>query len=307
MKFFLRLSQVLKERNIHLLHINGGQVRSLLAAARQRVPIVVVHRHGSYGLEKWKTRMKGRLMGRFIDLNIAVSQSTKDYVTARLGYHPDRIKVIHNGVDAAAFQSSKSKETVRQNLGVPLKVPVVGIVARLAHWGKGHRELFAALAALKPRHLPHALVVGDGGRRPAMEKLVKESGLAQQVHFLGTRFDIPDLLAAMDIFVLPGSHGEGISLSLLEAMAAGLPLIASRVGGTPEMIRHGENGLLVPVGDSQALADSLARLLEAPAWARQLGDAARKDACGHFSLDRMGREIEETYEALIREKLPQNG
>jgi glycosyltransferase involved in cell wall biosynthesis len=306
-KFFLRLSQALKEYRIHLLHINGGPVRSLLAAAWQCVPIVIAHRHGSYGLEKWKTRMKGRLLGRFIDLNIAVSHTTKDYVIEKLGYPPDCIKVIHNGIGAAAFQSGKSKEAMRRELGVPLEVPVMGIVARLAHWGKGHRELFAAMAALKPPHMPHALVVGGGVRRPEMEKLVQELGLAQQVHFLGTRFDIPDLLAAMDIFALPGSHGEGISLSILEAMAAGLPIIASRVGGTPELIRHEETGLLVPVGDSQALAECLSRLLEAPAWARQLGDAARKEACGHFSLDRVGREIEETYEALIREKLNLNG
>lgn len=298
--FFAQLSSVLKEHHIQILH--GGSAVALMAAMYRRVPITITHWHGSYGLHKWKTRLSRRFWAKFSTLNIAVSHSTKEYVTERLGIPPDRIKVIHNGIEVVNFQSSKPRERVRRDLGVPLEVPVVGLVARLAHWGKGHRELFSAMAALRPRYPLHALIVGDGWRRPAMEKMVQDLGLADVVHFLGTRYDIADLLTGMDIFVLP-SQTEGISLSILEAMAAGLPVIASRVGGTPEIIRHKENGILIPVGDSQALADNLARLLEDPALARQLGDAGRKDAYGYFSLDRMGREIEETYEALIQEKL----
>jgi glycosyltransferase involved in cell wall biosynthesis len=139
-----------------------------------------------------------------------------------------------------------------------------------------------------------------------MAQQAQNLGLANAVHFLGTRRDIPDLLQAMDVFVLP-SHSEGVSLALLEAMAAGLPVIASRVGGLPEVVRHEENGLLIPVGDAAALAQSLTRVLEAPAWAKSLGDQARQDIQTHYSLDRLGREINAIYEELVEKKFGGGG
>jgi glycosyltransferase involved in cell wall biosynthesis len=131
-------------------------------------------------------------------------------------------------------------------------------------------------------------------------------GLAGEVHFLGSRQDVPDLLNAMDIFVLP-SYSEGVSLALLEAMAAGLPVIATAVGGLPEVVTDGQTGLLIPPRDAVALAGALERLLAAPALAQHLGANARDYVREHYSLDRLGREINEIYEELAEKKLGGEG
>ena len=134
-----------------------------------------------------------------------------------------------------------------------------------------------------------------------VRKLAESLGLAGEVHFLGQRRDVPDLLNAMDIFVLP-SYSEGLSLALLEAMAAGLPVIATAVGGLPEVVTDGDNGLLIPPRDAAALAGALERLLADPALAQRLGANAREHVREHFSLDRLGREINEIYGELVEKK-----
>ena len=131
--------------------------------------------------------------------------------------------------------------------------------------------------------------------------LAESLGLAGAVHFLGERHDVPDLLNAMDIFVLP-SYSEGLSLALLEAMAAGKPVVATAVGGTPEVVTEGDNGLLIPPRDAGALAGALERLLTDLALAQHLGANARTHVREHFSLDRLGREINEIYEELAEKK-----
>jgi glycosyltransferase involved in cell wall biosynthesis len=183
---------------------------------------------------------------------------------------------------------------------------VIGLVGRLDHWGKGHKELFTAMAQIRERHPVHALIVGGGRRTDEVRQLATSLGLAGEVHFLGPRRDVPDLLKAMDIFVLP-SYSEGVSLALLEAMAAGLPVIATEVGGLPEVVEHEKTGLLIPPRDVEALAGALGRLLADPAWARQLGANARAHVRKHFSLDRLGREINEIYEELVEKKFGGRG
>jgi glycosyltransferase involved in cell wall biosynthesis len=190
---------------------------------------------------------------------------------------------------------------VRRELGLADGTAAVGLVARLDHWGKGHKEFFTALASLKDRYPVQGLVIGGGRRETEMRQLAVEMGLEERVRFLGQRDDVPDLLAALDIFVLP-SHSEGVSLALLEAMAAGLPVIASRVGGLPEVVTDGDTGLLIPPQDPEALAAALARLLDEPAWAKKLGENARRQVEENFSLERLGREINEIYGELVEKK-----
>jgi glycosyltransferase involved in cell wall biosynthesis len=179
-------------------------------------------------------------------------------------------------------------------------------VGRLDHWGKGHKELFTAMAQIRERHPVHALIVGGGRRAGEVRQLAESLGLAGEVHFLGQRQDVPDLLNAMDIFVLP-SYSEGVSLALLEAMAAGKPVIATAVGGLPEVVEHEKTGLLIPPRDAGALAAALTRLLADPAWARQLAEHARRHVREHYSLDRLGREINEIYKELAEKKFGVGG
>jgi len=296
LKFFLRLCWVLLQNKIQIIHVNsyipGNYAR--LAAILTGVPIIIDHWHG-FTRFSLKRKLICRLLGRFTDLSLAVSRGVAAHLIKNCRLNLAKVRVVPNGVDYARFQGGRSRELVRQELGLPPNLPVVGLVARLEHWGKGHKELFEALTLIQEQHPAQALIVGGGRRLSEMQQLAGTLGLSEKVHFLGDRRDVPDLLAAMDVFVLP-SHSEGVSLALLEAMAAGLPVIVSRVGGLPEVVRHEENGLLIPVGDAPALAQSLTRVLENPAWAQSLGDNARQDIQTHYSLDRLGLDINEVYE-----------
>ena len=302
LRFFFQLCWVIYRRRVDLLHVNsyvpGNYAR--LAAALMQVPIVIDHWHG-FTRFNVKRRLICRLLGRFTDLSLAVSRGVRDYLVSQGGLDPAKVRVVANGVDVAAIDSARPGPLVRRELGLPESSPVIGLVGRLDHWGKGHKELFEAMAILKERHPVHALIVGGGRRIDEIKALAASLGLAGEVHFLGTRRDVPDLLNAMDIFVLP-SHSEGVSLALLEAMAAGLPVIATSVGGTPEVVMDGENGLLIPPRDAEALAGALARLLEAPDFAKKLGANARRHVREHYSLDRLGREINEIYGDLAQKK-----
>jgi len=241
------------------------------------------------------------LLDRRTDLSLAVSQGVRQHLLREIQISPNKVKVMYNGINLEPYQHHRDRLAVRAALGIPAGELVVGIVARLDHWGKGHRELFQALVQAHTHHPLRCLVIGGGRRQPEMEALVQELALTPWVNFLGNRDDIPDLLAALDIFVLP-SYSEGISRSLLEAMASGLPVVVSEAGGSPEVVQHEINGLLVPVKNVSALAQALIRLLDEPNWARQLGLAAARRVAEHFSLDRLGQELNEIYLDLIKQK-----
>ncbi len=288
---------------IQIIHTNsyvpGNYAR--LAAAALRVPVIIDHWHGFSHFNR-KRRLICRGLGRVTDLSLAVSQGVKDYIIEQCALDPAKVRVVPNGVDLARLRRHRPRTEVRRELGLAPEAVAVGLVARLDHWGKGHREFFTALAALPDGYPVEALIIGGGRREAEMRRLAAELGLAGRVHFLGQRDDVPDLLSALDLFVLP-SHSEGVSLALLEAMAAGLPVIATAVGGLPEVVTDGDNGLLVPPEDPEALATALERLLEDPALAQRLGANARRHVEENFSLERLGREINEIYTELIKRKL----
>jgi glycosyltransferase involved in cell wall biosynthesis len=302
LRFFFRLCWVIYRRRVDLMHVNsyvpGNYAR--LAAFLMQVPIIIDHWHGFTRFND-KRRLICRVLARFTDLSISVSQGVKDYLLQEIGLDPAKIRVVANGVDVAAIDAARPGPEVRRELGLPEEATVIGLVARLDHWGKGHKELFTAMAQIRARHSVHALIVGGGRRIDEVRALAASLGLAGEVHFLGQRQDVPDLLNAMDIFVLP-SYSEGVSLALLEAMAAGLPVIATEVGGLPEVVTDGQTGLLIPPRDAAALAGALTRLLGDPDCARRLGANARDQVREHYSLDRLGREINAIYEELAEKK-----
>ncbi|MEJ2671694.1 MAG: glycosyltransferase, partial [Deltaproteobacteria bacterium] len=293
---------VIYRHRVDALHVNsyvpGNYAR--LAAALMQVPIVVDHWHGFTRFSP-KRRLLCRALARFTDLSLAVSPGVKNYLVQEIGLAPDRIRVVANGVDLAAMDAARPGPEVRRELGLPEGAPVIGLVGRLDHWGKGHKELFTALSGLKERYPVQALIVGGGRREAEIQQAAADLGLSGQVHFLGSRVDVPDLLQAMDIFVLP-SYSEGLSLSLLEAMAAGLPVIATAVGGNPELVMDGVTGLLIPPKDAEALAAALERVLADPAWAKEMGEKARRQVAENYSVERLGREINGIYEELVEEK-----
>ncbi|MFA4901170.1 MAG: glycosyltransferase [Desulfobaccales bacterium] len=305
LRFFFHLCWVIYWHGVDAIHVNsyvpGNYTR--LAAALMQVPIVIDHWHGFTRITR-KRRFICRALSRFTDLSLAVSQGVKDYLVKEIGLDPDKVRVVPNGVDIAAIDAARPGPGVRRELGLPEGAPVIGLVGRLDHWGKGHKELFSAMTQLKERYAVHALIVGGGRREAEVKQMAASLDLAGQVHFLGSRRDVPDLLQAMDIFVLP-SYSEGLSLALLEAMAAGLPVIVSRVGGNPEVVTDGATGLIIPPRDAEALAQSLERFLADPAGAKELGKNARRHVEANYSLERLGKGINEIYEELAEKKFGQ--
>jgi glycosyltransferase involved in cell wall biosynthesis len=302
LRFFLYLCWYLAGNKFHLLHVNsyvpGNYAR--LAAWLTGVPIIIDYWHGFTRFNQ-KRRFICRLLERGTDLSLAVSEGVRQHLLQQLNLSPSKVQVLYNGIDLPYIHHHRNRSEMRRVLGISADEPVVGVVARLDHWAKGHGELFQALARVRTRYPLRCLVIGGGRRQPEMAALVQDLSLTPFVDFLGHRDDIPDLLAALDIFTLP-SHSEGISRSLLEAMAAGLPVVVSAVGGSPEVVQHEVNGLLVPVKDVAALAQALLRLLSDPALAERLGLAASRRVAANFSLERVGQELNDIYLKLIRQK-----
>ncbi len=214
--------------------------------------------------------------------------------TGRAGQRTD---VIPSGVDTDRFRPSADRIAAKARLGLDVGRPLIGTVGRLEP-RKGTATLIAALATLRAGGRDASLVVvGDGPLRSELVATAARLGLASHVQMLGDRADIEDILAAVDVFVLP-SRTEGMSNALLEAMAMALPVVATAVGGTPEVIAEGESGLLVPPDDPSAMAAATARLLDDRPSAARLGAAARQAVEERFGARSMVRRLEAVYAAV---------
>jgi glycosyltransferase involved in cell wall biosynthesis len=263
---------------------------ALLAKASVRARVVMT-RHGQQ-----QKRLIGNWQWRCADAVVAVSQSVAALMQAEHPAIAHKISVIANGVHLAGGHRSRAE--VRADLG--LRDERVGImVARLDRF-KGHNSLLQALSILREQKLPATmLLVGDGPERTSIEGLAHQLDLGpDRLRLLGYRSDISDLLSAADFFVLP-SLAEGLPLSMLEAMAQALPVVVTPVGGIPEVITDGLNGLLVPVNQSETLAQVLAELLRDPARGRSLGSAALHHVRDHYSFERMAQRYEALYRGLL--------
>ena len=236
---------------------------------------------------------------------IAVSDSLRQ-MAIDLGVDIDKVCVIPNGVDLSRFDDRPDPNRLRTELGLPAATPLVGSVGRISKV-KGLEHFLEAAAMLAPR-FPDArfLVVGQANAdEHEYENLLKvradQLGLTGRVIFTGLRSDVPAVMASLTVSVMP-SLNEALSNSLLESMAAGVPLVATRVGGTTEAVVDGVSGLLVEAGDSEALADSIARLLDDPPLARRLGRAARNTIEEQFSIERMVQATKALYQDLLARK-----
>jgi glycosyltransferase involved in cell wall biosynthesis len=222
---------------------------------------------------------------------IANSQAVRDFLVEEDGFDPKLIRVIRNGVDLERFASVRAD---RQGLFPHLAAQsqLIAVVANMNVETKGHADLIRAAAEVSREfHDAKFLLVGDGAERSRLEALTQELGLSNTVLFLGRRKDVPDILACCDLFVLP-SWAEGLPNSVLEAMASGLPVVATRVGGTPEIIEDGVNGLLVAPREPHGLALAIMQILENGEFARQIAQSARDRARAQFGFDRLLSELD---------------
>ena len=301
LRYIPRLARHLATIRPHILHLHNPTAffYGTLAGRLARVPCIVYTEHGRDFASSKRNKFLHRLLARWVNRIVVVSESGRAVLQAE-GVPRERIKIIHNGIDAAQFLIGEDRWGMRTRLGFDREQPLLGIVARLDSI-KNHASLLRAMPRVIRAH-PDAtlLIIGDGSLRAELEKQAGELGLGRNLRFLGTRNDVPELLAALDVAVLC-SLSEGLSLTLLEESAAGKPMVATAIGGNPEIIEDGQTGLLVPVGDEAALASAINSLLDDLERARTLGGAARLRFMREFTLARMLSRYAELYEGCARE------
>jgi len=242
----------------------------------------------------WLIRHLERLAARVTAKIICVSEFDRELALRDGIRGPDQLVVIHNGMPPEPYQKAKRVELPCMLGEDTDQRPVLITVGRLAP-PKDFETLFKAL-----QKLDHGktIVVGDGPNRPWVQKLISQNGLSQKIYLLGEREDVPDLLGSAEIFVL-SSKKEGLPRTIIEAMLSGLPVVATRVGGIPELVEDGVTGFLVPRENSEALATALQRLIEDPDLFRAMGEAGRKKALLEFTLDRMLKQTLRVYEEVL--------
>lgn len=297
-----RLARLFRAEGVAIVHSYSGVYRDgSLAGLLARVPVLVHTDQGRLYPDTWWTRWTHRTLSRVRDRVVAVSEDLCQYLAMRVGVPANRLVVIGNAVDPTVYDGTGGRPRFRESLNVPAGAACVGIVARLVPV-KDHRTLLRAAARVF-HEAPDSclLVVGDGPLRGDLERLARELGIAGRTRFLGHRTDVPAILPALDLFVLSSLH-EGISLTLLEAMASGLAVVATRVGGTPEVVVDGHTGLLVPPGRPGLLADAIIRLLRDPRLRMEMGKAGQARVYERFGVQAMVEAYQRLYEGLARAK-----
>lgn len=276
-----------------------------LACLLGSAPLIV---HTEHGREKYdqrhRTRWLGRLAGGFASRFYCLTNDMAEWIGSHRIVPRRKVRVIQNGIDVDCYRLPGDTAAVRAGLGIPAGAPVIGTVGRLNEI-KRQDVLLRAFARLRtPGPEPHLLLVGDGPLRADLEKLAGELGVVGRVHFAGYQDHTPPYLHAMQLFALT-SRSEGMPQALLEACVAGVPVVASRVGGIPEVIEHGRTGLLFEPGDEGALAAALESLLGSPEQCRKLAAAAHDRVESAFSVARMAAEYHRDFlELLVRKTSP---
>jgi len=312
LRALVSLFRLMRKLEPHIVHTHTSKAGILgrLAAWLARVPTIIhtPHGHVFYGhfgrlLSRIFLQVE-KLLGRITHHQIALTpEESNDYLNLGVAKSKN-ISVIHSGVDLNCFKRSTTESNPGRNeLGIPPDSLVVGYVGWLISI-KGVTYLVDAMAEVVQRH-PNSLLllVGKGDEKGEEETNLRERveslGLEDRVRFLGWRPDVDEIMGCFDIFVLP-SLNEGMGRVLVEAMATGLPIVASRVGGIPDLVKHGENGLLVPPADAGALKRAISDLLSDKAKRKRMGETGKR-MCGPYSIEAMVEKIDNLYSRLLGE------
>jgi len=284
--------RLFRERQFDVVHAHNTypHIYASIAARWAGVPVVVQTRHGQRSGHGWRATLQYRWASRLVDRIVAVSDDAARLCVESDGIRADKVCRIWNGIDLDEFHYRG-----------PIAEPVAMAVARLSA-EKDFPTLLRAVAFAMP-YVPELRlrIVGDGPDRMRLEQLTRELGIGERVEFLGERRDVAALLAQAAFFVTT-SLTEGISLTLLEAMAVGLPVIATSVGGNPEIVIDGVTGRLTPSGDAHAVAQAIVQMAQAPECWADYGGAGRERVLTHFDIRRMAAEYEDLYLQLLAGK-----
>ena len=299
----LRLRDFLYECQPDIVHtfLLTGSLYGRFAAMMARVPVVIGTEVNVYERKHALHARAERWLMRDTDAVVASAESVRDFYIRQVKADPTKVEVIYNAVDWAQLQTTVSRDEMRASVEVPAGAPLLTIIARLTEQ-KGHRILLDALARTDLAHA-YLLVVGDGPLRDVLERQAANLGLSARVRFLGVRRDLGNILAATDVFVMP-SFWEGLPLAMVLAMGAGLPVVATRVAGIPEVVQDGVTGLLVPPGDSGELGAALSRVVNGDTTRVLLGQAARAFVRPRFGVDGYVNAITGLYDRLMAARPP---
>jgi L-malate glycosyltransferase len=292
----LRLSRFLRREKFEVVHTQDlwSNMMGILASRLAGVNCIISTRY-DLAILPWYTPFRRRFLRHIQELStvvVANSEGVRQFLIDRERFDPKLLRVIYNGIETGIISAGDRREIDKSAASSD---QLVAVTANMRFAFKGHRQLIDAAALLAPNWPNLKLVLfGEGELRPELEAQVQRLGIERNFIFAGGRSDVKSLLPLCDLAVLP-SLTEGLPNAVLEYMAAGLPVVATRVGGIPELITDGHTGRLVPPGEPRALADAIEALLKNPRAAKNLGMAARQHVVERFSYGRLLRELEGLY------------
>jgi glycosyltransferase involved in cell wall biosynthesis len=293
------LLNYLRQENVQVLHSHmfGSNVWASTLGSLAEVPVIVAHEHGwSYEGQPVRRFLDRALVSRACDAIIASSELARNRMIEVEGIDPGRTRLVYISNGIASPRPTGS--SIRAELGIADAAPLVLTVARLDPYKALHVLLHAAAYLKDDFPDIRILIAGDGPDRVRLERLIAELGLQQVVLLLGSRMDVPDLIAACDVATLC-SYSETTPLAIMEYMAMAKPVVATRAGGIPDLIEDGVHGLLVEPEHSAGLASAIATLLRGPDRARELGEQARQRQQREFSIDVVVHRVQQLYEELL--------
>lgn len=292
------LAGIMQQEGIALVHSHLYHANRYARVAARRVGIpAVVSIHNTYSHPKWHRRLINWWLARFTGAILVGSEEIRRDVLRYDRVPAYLVKTIPNSVDLERSLPARSQESIRSELSLPPGAFVLGTVGRL-EIQKGHRLLIEAIAQLRKRFPVVLLLVGSGREEAALRDQIAFLGLEAEVRLLGTRRDLGDLFSVMDLFVMP-SLWEGLSLAMLSAMAAGLPVVATDVGGVREVLGANERGWVIPPSSVEALVETVACCHDHPDEAAARAAAGRQHVHGHYSDRAMVQRIEGVYQELL--------
>lgn len=299
-----RLSRFAREKQIALMHTYGlkAHIIGRLVGKCLGIPVNISSVHSTDPWRKWYHVLLERLTSPLTDLYISNSEAGRIATHQRERIPLAKIVTISNGIRVEEYQADEAQtERMRRRLGLRGEDRVLGIVANLRVM-KGHKTIVDAFSAIQ-QHFPttKCLCIGSDFLQGEIQRYVREKRLEQVILFPGFQKDIPSLLSLLEIFLLP-SLWEGLPTAMMEAMAMKRPVIASAVGGIPELVEHGKTGLLIPPNDPHALAEAVVQLLRDPQRAQRMGQVGYEKIRREFSLHAMAARTEAMYDQLLKSK-----
>jgi len=297
-----RLVDTLRHEKVDIVHSHSGcWHKAAIAGKYSRVKGIIYTEHGRLVPDNNSVIMLDRIVSRLTDYIVPVSLDLSEYLKEIVRLDHGKIHRIENGINTEYYSPNDKDKKLLKELKISEETFVIGNIARLAPV-KDHFTLVKAFAIARKSH-PNMrlLIVGDGPKRSKLEKLISEMNLSQEVMLLGFRRDIKELLSILDVFVL-SSISEGTSITILEAMASGKPVIATNVGGNSRIVIDGKTGFLVPPKQPVLLARKISELIENPKIAKKMGLHGRKVVQTNFSVERMTKKYVSLYLDLIRPK-----